>query len=118
MLDFLTFHFQECRRKTATIKAYKSALEQPLRQGFNIQLHDDIFGDLIPAMALKAPAELTLNISWSLNKVLSLLTSQEFSGPEATECKLLAKAIFLTTVACGGHMSEISTLRRGKMHII
>ena len=89
MLDFLTFRFQKHRRKIATIKAYKSALEQPLRHRFNIQLQYDIFSDLIRAMALRVPAEPTPTISWSLNKVLSLLTPQQFSGPDMTENSLL-----------------------------
>ena len=69
-------------------------------------------------MALQKPAERTPTISWSLNKVLPLLTFPEYSGPAASETNLLSRAIFLVTLACGARMSEISALRRGKSHVI
>ena len=93
-MEFLIYQFKQVGRKSATIHTYKLALEQTLKWGFNIQLQEDVFTDLVRAMVLQNPAERTLTISWSLNKVLSLLTSPEYSGPEATESKLLSRAIF------------------------
>ena len=118
VLEFFTHQFQQEGRKPATIRTYKSALEQLFKWGFDIQLQEEVFSDLVRAIAPQRPATRTTTLSWSLNKVLSLLTSPEYSGPTATESNLLSKTIFLVTLACGARVSEVSALRRGKSHVI
>ena len=117
-MEFLTHQFKEVGRKPATIRTYKSALEQPIRLGFNVHLREDIFANLVRAMALQAPAERVPTISWSLNKALSLLATPEYSGPDASHSNLLCRAIFLVTLACGARVSKVSAVRRGRTHII
>ena len=99
VLELFTYQFQQVGRKPAAIRTYKSALEQPLQLGFNINIQEKVFSALVRAMALLAPAERTPTISWSLNKVLSLLSSPDYSGPDISESKLLLKAIFLVMLA-------------------
>ena len=118
VLEFFTVQFQQMGRKPATIRTYKSALEKPLRLGFDIVLHDSDFSDIVRAMARLVPAERSPTISWSLNKVLALLSSPDYSGPEVTESRLLSKAVFLVSLACGSRVSEVSALMRGKSHIV
>ena len=117
VLDFFTQQFIQKGRKPATIRTYKSALDKPLRLGFNIILHENDFSDIVRAMALLAPAEISPTISWSLNRVLALLSSPEYSDQDASEDNLLAKAVFLLSLACGSRVSEISALMRDKSHI-
>ena len=42
VLEFFTHQFQQAGRKPATIRTYKSALEQPLKWGFDIQLREEV----------------------------------------------------------------------------
>lgn len=118
ILDFLTHQFSSKDRKPSTIKTYKSTLRDPLKLVFDIDVNASAFHDLSRAMDLSRPAERNRPLSWSLNKVLDLLSSEAYTNLEISEEKLLAKTAFLIMFASGGRISEITSLRRGDRFII
>ena len=101
----------------ATVRTAKCALSDPLKEGFKVNLTDDVFKDLSRSFSLQRPAQRPQTISWPLTKVLNLFKYQMYTGPSASTEKLQQKAVFLLALASGGRISEISALQRGSNFI-
>ena len=73
--------------------------ESPLREAFGIDLTSYIFGAIDKLFALARPAMRTPLVSWSLDKVLNFLASQENESFSPKD--FLQKTLFLVTLAMG-----------------
>ena len=82
-----------------------------------MDLIGEVFRDLSRSFSLQKPAKRLRTISWSLDKVLDLFKYQSYSGPSCNMEMLLKKTIFLTLLASGGRISEISVLQRGNKFV-
>ena len=75
MISYLRHLFEVKKLSVATIKSQKSSLSDPIRLAFGIDLLDKEFSLALRSFALRKPASPQRTISWSLEKVLSLLES-------------------------------------------
>ena len=117
-LDFCISFFKHLHDEglaPLTITSYKSALTQPIRYGFNIELNSDLFNKIPKSCAKQRPAPQTKPISWSLNKVLDLASSIDNESAELS--LLLGKTIFLLAMASGARVGELVGLSRDKGQI-
>ena len=111
MLSFFRHMFSVEKKAENTLYSHKSALKDPLELGFGIDLLNPVFNKSFQAFALRRPADPPRPISWSLDKVLSDLSA--IDNDECPLSLLVNKALFLTALASGGRVSEISALHRG-----
>ena len=100
---------------SSTITSYKSALAQPLWQGFGINLNSELFNRIPKACANLRPRAPPRPISWSLSRVLELAASIDNSS--AALKPLSRKCLFLLAMASGARMSELVALLRGDNHV-
>ena len=108
--SFMRHLFDDKKLAPKTIQSYKVGLTRPLR-AWGINTSDEIFSDLIRAFGNLRPAEPYRPITWSLDKVLIMLSEVEYSSAGNLEW-ILSKALFLLSLATGGKISEIHALRR------
>ena len=92
----------------SSILSYRCALKDPLRI-FDLDLTHPWFAQLSKSQALARPAPRMPAISWSLNKVLLHLRTISEDSPLKL---VLAKALFLVTLALGARVNEVCALRR------
>ena len=114
VLSFLRFLFHEKNLAVNTILTYKAALKLPLRFAFDIDTNTEVFAMITKAFSLSRPVLPPLRPTWSVNKVLDLLSSEVYNSPE----DLLAftkKVMFLISLAIGSRISELCALKRGDM---
>ena len=108
--SFMRHLFDDKKLAPKTIQSYKVGFTRPLR-AWGINTSDEIFTDLIRAFGNLRPAEPYRPITWSLDKVLIMLSEVEYSSAGNLEW-ILSKALFLLSLATGGRISEIHALRR------
>ena len=108
VLEFLEYLFSEKRLSTTSILGYRCALKDPLRI-FGLDFTHPWFAQLSKSQALERPAPRMPAISWSLNKVLLHLRSVTEDSPLKI---VLAKTLFLVTLATGARVNEVCALRR------
>ena len=114
-LSFIRDLFDEGLAST-TINSYKSALTQPVKFGFNIDLDSDIFNRAVKAAGRQRPAPPPKPITWSLGKVLEL--ASQINNQEANRDVILQKSLFLLAMASGARLSELVALSRDSGHIV
>ena len=73
VLSYFRFLFEEKKLAASTLKSYKSALQEPIKLAFDIDLTDPILGRAMQAFQNLRPAKPVQPITWSLDKVLSFL---------------------------------------------
>ena len=76
--SFLRFLFHNKRLAPNTISAYKAAIIRSVFLGWNINVTDHFFSELIKAFANIRPAVPYRPVCWSLDPVLNLLSEPEF----------------------------------------
>ena len=109
--SFLRFLFHTKRLAPSTISTYKAAIARPVFLGWNIDVTDNFFSELIKAFANIRPAVPYRPVRWSLDPVLNLLSEPEFCNFHIIE-NHLSKCIFLLALATGNRVSELHALRR------
>ena len=72
-----------------------------LKIPFDIDVNSGLFQGLIRDMDLVHPAERVTPVTWSLKRIIILLESEPFTGPNISDKDLLAKSAFLTMFASG-----------------
>ena len=111
MLEYLIFRFNIKKLSPKSILVHRNALAEPLRIAFNISTEDKVFKMLSKSFFNKRPPPRHIMPQWSIQKVLNLLKAQRF-GRQANILDRLKKTIFLTALATGNRVSEISAMRR------
>ena len=91
-------------RAARTIYSYRSALAQPLKWGFNIDLDSQHVTDLLKAMVLKRPNEPPKEIKWKLNDLLSFIDDTPMGDDETSNLQISAILLLLAT---GWRISEL-----------
>ena len=104
VLSFLTFLFNIRKLKPRTISCYRSAISEPLLQGFIINSCTKEVCDLIRGMKRKRPADPPSQPAWSLKKVLCFIEDLE---EPLSDTWVLRKAAFLLMLATGYRVSEL-----------
>ena len=116
--DFMISYFRYLSEhkgfRVATIRSHKSALRDPLKLGFDLELREEVFLKMSRSLALARPVSPPRIISWSLENVLDHLAILDSSNCSVKD--LLDKTIFLIALASGGRVSEISALQREREH--
>ena len=103
VLRFFSFLFYKKGLKPSTVTHYRSALSQPLREYFNIELTIPAVTSMLRAMKLQRPNEPSSRPAWSLSKVLSYLETLDTSSIVQS----LRKTAFLLLLATGWRASEL-----------
>ena len=117
VLRFLVFVFQKRGFQVATIASFKSALVEPLRAGFNLDLGDRLFTSLLRSMWLKHLGLPVVERKWDLDLVLGYLASGQLNSG-VSKYHILMKCIFLLGIALGYRISEFQALRRGSRDLV
>ena len=73
VLEYLTHLYIDKGLLPGTVAHYKTAITEPLKLGFNIDLHDKGDANLIKGMKTGRPSKTPKIPQWSLNKVLNFL---------------------------------------------
>ena len=101
----------------ATVTTYKTALLRPLARGFGLELNSQIFSEFTKGLQNIRPAKPSRPITWSLDPVLAMLSSDIYSINPSEE-SLLHKCLFLVALATGGRVSETHAIRRDPEFLI
>ena len=116
VLRFLVFVFKVKGFQVNTIASYKSALAEPLKLGFSLDLNDRIFQLALRSMWLKRPGRPFVEPKWDLDLVLDYISSGRLT-PQVTPYHLAMKCIFLLGIALGCRISEFHSLKRGSKYL-
>ena len=108
----MVFIFQDKGYQVGTIASFNSALVEPLRIGFDLDLNVRIFALTLRSMWLKCPGRPFIEPAWDLDSVLVFIMSDRFTLGN-NYIHLIMKCIFLLGIALGCHISEFLSLRRG-----
>ena len=118
VMNFLSHHFVLLKRKYRTIAAYKCALALPLFVNFGIELSDarlalymrGVFNSKPPCKSGPMPA-------WSLNSLLSFLSSDHFEPLSSKSLYIVTqKTLCLLLLASGRRIGEITHLSKKHTH--
>ena len=104
VLRFLVFVFQKRGYQVGTIASFKSALKEPLRIGFSLDLGDPLFKSLLKSMWLKRPGLPVVEPKWDLDIVLGYLASGHLTSG-VSQFHLAIKCVFLLGIALGYRIS-------------
>ena len=114
MVEYFMSLFDSQGFQVSTIRSHRSALFRPLKLGFKVNLHKDVFTHLFEALALERPAPEKRPVSWSLDVVLQNLNKRIV----LKDFFLLQKTVFLLAIAMGARISEVGALRREDEHLL
>lgn len=104
--------FKDRGLAASTVLVYRSALAGPIALAFNIQTSDQEFKLMSKSFFLERPPRSPILPNWSLKKVLVLLTTPRFSSRNIDPLDSLMGALFLTALASGNRVSEMSAMLR------
>ena len=110
VMKFFSYLFYSKGLKPSTISHYRSALSQPLKVYFNIDLRVQAVQSMLRAMKLQRPNEPSSRPAWSLNKVLTYLENLDTTSIAQS----LRKAAFLLLLATGWRISELHACVRNE----
>ena len=105
--------FHERKLSIPTITTHLAAIADPLKFAFNVAPSPRSLELLKASFFLQRPPKKKGCPSWSLKKVLELLSSEEYSSSASTEA-IFKKAVFLVSLASGFRISEMAALMRSK----
>ena len=91
-------------RTARTIYSYRSALAQPLKWCFDIDLSSQHVTDILKAMVLRRPNNPPKEIKWDLNDLLSFMDNTQIGN---NEVKALQISAILLLLATGWRISEL-----------
>ena len=103
VLRFLIHLFNK-KKAVRTIYAYRSAISQPLKWCFGLDLNSQHITDILKAMTLKRPNNPPREVKWELKDLLSFMDSSPLDSLE--EFALQSSAI-LILLATGWRISEL-----------
>jgi hypothetical protein len=109
IMNFLIFLYSVKKLSAKTILGYKNALQLPLQLGFHINTLDKEFQLLSRAQFIQRPPVPKIIPKWSINHVLETYMKKDQSKNQE---RLLLKTLFLTALATGNRISELSNLTR------
>ena len=112
VLEFLIFLEEVRRLNPRTILNYRASLRIPLKLAFNIDFHSEEFSLLARNQFLTNPPNRCKIPQWSVDSVLSVLSTEEFNLRIASPVNLLIKTLFLTALASGNRVSELAATSR------
>ena len=113
-LQFASFMFHKLKLAIPTIMTHLAAIADPLKFAFNIAPDTRALDLLKSSFFLQRPPKKKASPSWSLIKVLELLSSEAYTLNPSPE-HLFKKAIFLISLASGFRISELAALTRSKL---
>ena len=112
VLKFLEFIFSSNSYSPRTILSYRTALSLPLKLAFDIDFSAPEFSLLSRAQFNDRPPNARLIPQWCLDTVLKGLQSSDFDLVSCSQECLLMKCLFLTALASGNRVSEITAVPR------
>lgn len=112
LLSYLSFLLSERSFSPRTVLVHRAALKLPLLYAFNISTSDLEFHLLARSQFIARPPKRVSFPQWSLSKVLSLLESPAFNGPNTSLVNRFQKTLFLVALASGNRVSELSAIQR------
>ena len=112
VLDFLAYLEDSKHLNPRTILNYRSRLRQPLHLAFNIDFDAEPFSLLARHQFLANPPQKKKIPGWSVDSVLTVLSSDEFNLRTASPVNTLIKTLFLTALASGNRVSELAATSR------
>ena len=115
IISFFDFLLKDKNLRVNTLQAYKSALVDPLKYGFNYNIPNEIVLKCFKGMANLNPAVPIWVPDWSLDAVLQyLIDNKNNSSP----LFLTRKTLFLVGLCLGSRISELFALRRDEKSLI
>ena len=111
-MDFLAYLEDSRQLNPRTILNYRSRLRQPLHLAFNIDFDAEPFSLLAGHQCLANPPQKRKIPGWSVDSVLTVLSSEEFNLRTASPVNTLIKTLFLTALASGNRVSELAATSR------
>lgn len=117
VMEFLVYLEEEKHLNPRTILNYRSRLRQPFQRAFNIDLNSEAFSLLARNQFLSNPPQRQKIPQWSIDKVLTKLSSEEFDLTSASPENTLIKTLFLTALASGNRVSELAAITRQNLSI-
>ena len=108
---FLRHLFQDKLLSPSTVMSYKAGIAKPICLGWELDVTDIIFQELIRGFSNIRPNVPVKPIAWSSERVLEYLSCVEFCTVDNTDM-ILGKCIFLLALATGCCISELHALRR------
>ena len=115
ILDFLIFLHEVKKLSPRTVLGYKNSLAWPMLEAFNLDLKHQDFKLLIKSMFHESPTTPRLVPSWSLNHALETISTSYKKPTSSTD--MFLKALFLTALASGNRVSELSAMTRNGLMI-
>ena len=117
VLKFFLFQFKNFNLSSRTIACYRSALSEPMKVGFGIELQKAVFSRLLRSFFLSRPPRQFSEPAWNLDLVLDLLCTPPFKT-NISMVNLTLKTIFLVALALGCRASELHSLLRSPRYIV
>ena len=117
ILKFFLFQFKNFNLSSRTIACYRSALSEPMKVGFGIELQKAVFSRLLRSFFLSRPPRQFSEPAWNLDLVLDLLCTPPFKT-NISMVNLTLKTIFLVALALGCRASELHSLLRSPRYIV
>ena len=111
VLSFLG-HLKALGLAYITIVAYLSNLRNLLAWRWGIETDKPVFKLALRASFLERPTNLPYLPSWSLEKMLNLLSTPVYDAARASEDCLCEKTLFLLALATGNRVSELHAIFR------
>ncbi len=109
MRDFFGYLFHEKGLANSTIASFKSALSDPIRLSFDIDLQDRLFHLQRSSFFLTRPPTTPSFPLWSAHRVVAYILSPSFT---ATPVNSLRSTLFLLAMASGMRAKELASIRR------
>lgn len=112
LLAFLSYLAKTKSLSPRTVLVYRAALTLPLCYAFGIDTSDREFNLLSRSQFIANPPVKKLIPRWSLSRVLDLLESRDYCGPNTSRLNRLRKTLFLVALASGNRASELAAIER------
>ena len=113
VLEFASYLFHKKKLAISTISGHISAIADPLKFAFDISTDSRSLDLMKSSFFLQRPPARKPSPSWSIQKVLNLLSSDQYVN-EVTTDNLLKKALFLVALASGLRVSQLRALTRAE----
>lgn len=111
VMDFLSFLSHKRGRSASTIATHLAALADPLKYGWGIVLDPRSVQLLKRGLFHQNPPPRRENPFWSLEKVLTLLSSSKYQD-NPSDLDLMKRTVFLMALASGFRSSQLRALTR------
>ena len=113
VLEFASYLFHKRKLAISTISGHISAIADPLKFAFDIPTDSRSLDLMKSSFFLQRPPARKAPPSWSIQKVLDHLSSDQYTE-NASPDNLLKKALFLVALASGLRVSQLRALTRSE----